>query len=149
MAVATGRQFALSRFSTVNSRQYTARDSEPRARVGGFILRSGEEFPGEGDELVVVVESGRSGRNRQFIERLAGRLKPETKLFKDLFYKADLTTLGPKGLLLASTNGIAACMAAALTALPALLRILMRQAKLTNHTPNTELVPQYPPSGEP
>jgi uncharacterized protein len=63
-----------------------------------------KEFPGVGNELVVVVESGQEERNRQFIQRLAAKVKPETNLFSDLFYKADLTTLGSKGLLLASAD---------------------------------------------
>jgi hopanoid biosynthesis associated RND transporter like protein HpnN len=65
-----------------------------------------KEFPAEGSEIVVVVESGRSEHNRQFIERLAAKVKPETNLFTDLFYKADFTTLGPKALLLAPTNAL-------------------------------------------
>src|SRR5580658_990775 len=56
------------------------------------------EFPGE-DELVVVVESEDLERNRQFVERLAARLEPETNLFNDVFYKGDLPSLGPKALL--------------------------------------------------
>jgi predicted RND superfamily exporter protein len=57
-----------------------------------------QEFPGE-DELVVVVESEDLERNRQFVERLAARLEPETNLFADVFYKGDLPSLGPKALL--------------------------------------------------
>jgi predicted RND superfamily exporter protein len=56
------------------------------------------EFPGE-DELAVVVESEDMERNRQFVERLAARLQPETNLFTDVFYKGDLPSLGPKALL--------------------------------------------------
>jgi predicted RND superfamily exporter protein len=57
-----------------------------------------QEFPGE-DELAVVVESDDMERNRQFVERLAARLQPETNLFTDIFYKGDLPSLGPKALL--------------------------------------------------
>jgi hypothetical protein len=57
-----------------------------------------QEFPGE-DELVVVVESEDMERNRQFVERLAARLEPETNLFTDVLYKGDLPSLGPKALL--------------------------------------------------
>jgi len=78
----------------------------PESRSHRNYLAVRREFPGEGDELVVVVESGRGERNRQFVERLAARIRPETNLFSDLFYKADLTTLGPKGLMLASTNDL-------------------------------------------
>jgi hopanoid biosynthesis associated RND transporter like protein HpnN len=56
------------------------------------------EFPGE-DELAVVVESSDHERNRQFVERLAARLAPETNLFSDVFYKGDLKALGRKALL--------------------------------------------------
>ena len=56
------------------------------------------EFPGE-DEFAVVVESEDPERNRQFVERLAARLEPETNLFTDIFYKGDLPSLGPKALL--------------------------------------------------
>ncbi|HEV7926351.1 MAG TPA: MMPL family transporter, partial [Verrucomicrobiae bacterium] len=57
-----------------------------------------EEFPGE-DELAVVVESEDMERNRQFVERLAARLMPETNLFTDILYKGDLPSLGRKALL--------------------------------------------------
>jgi hopanoid biosynthesis associated RND transporter like protein HpnN len=57
-----------------------------------------EEFPGE-DELAVVVQGDDMERNRQFVERLAARLEPETNLFTDVFYKGDLASLGRKALL--------------------------------------------------
>ena len=57
-----------------------------------------QEFPGE-DELAVVVESEDMERNRQFVERLAARLLPETNLFTDILYKGDLPSLGKKALL--------------------------------------------------
>jgi predicted RND superfamily exporter protein len=57
-----------------------------------------QEFPGE-DELAVVVESEDMERNRQFVERLAARLQPETNLFTDILYKGDLPSLGRKALL--------------------------------------------------
>jgi len=64
-----------------------------------------KEFPRE-DELVVVVQSGRRERNRQFIERLAARVASETNLFAGLFYKGDLATFGPKALLLVPTQDL-------------------------------------------
>jgi len=64
------------------------------------------EFPGE-DELAVVVESGDMERNRQFVERLAAKLTVETNLFTDVFYKGDLTALGPKALLFAPEKDLA------------------------------------------
>lgn len=57
-----------------------------------------EEFPGQ-DDLVVVVESDRQDKNRQFVERLGARLEAETNLFKDVFYKGDLKLMGSKALL--------------------------------------------------
>ena len=57
-----------------------------------------QEFPVQ-DELAVVVESEDPERNRQFVERLAARLEPETNLFTDVFYKGDLPSLGRKALL--------------------------------------------------
>jgi hypothetical protein len=59
-----------------------------------------EEFPGE-DELAVVVESEDGDLNRQFVERLAAKLQPETNLFTDIFYKGDMASLGRKALLFA------------------------------------------------
>jgi hopanoid biosynthesis associated RND transporter like protein HpnN len=68
------------------------------------------QFPGE-DDLVAVVESEDLEKNRQFVERLAARLEAHsternpTNLFTDIFYKGDLTLMGPKALLfLSETN---------------------------------------------
>lgn len=57
-----------------------------------------EEFP-EQDDLVVVVESEDTEKNRQFVERLGAKLEAETNLFKDVFYKGDLKLMGNKALL--------------------------------------------------
>lgn len=86
----------------------TNRDDLIGARMKSqqLYLAFEKEFPGEGDDLVVIVQSGRLARSRQFIERLAAKVKPETNLFCDLFYKADVTTLGPKGLLLGSASDL-------------------------------------------
>jgi hopanoid biosynthesis associated RND transporter like protein HpnN len=62
------------------------------------FMKFRREFPGE-DEMAVIVESEDLDRNRQFVERLAAKLEPETNLFTDIFYKGDLTSLGPKALL--------------------------------------------------
>ena len=70
-----------------------------------IYLKYRKEFPKE-DELVVVVESDRMERNRQFIERLAARIAPQTNLFTALFYKGDLATFGPKALLLVPTEDL-------------------------------------------
>src|ERR1035437_6112632 len=66
------------------------------------FLKYRKEFPQE-NELMVVVQSGRRERNRQFIERLAARVAPQTNLFTSLFFKGDLATFGPKALLLVPT----------------------------------------------
>lgn len=42
------------------------------------FLRLKKEFPTQ-DDLVVVVESGSTERNRQFVERLGAKLEAETK----------------------------------------------------------------------
>jgi hopanoid biosynthesis associated RND transporter like protein HpnN len=57
-----------------------------------------KEFPTQ-DDLVVVVESEDTEKNRQFVERLGARLEAETNLFRDVFYKGDLKMLGSKALL--------------------------------------------------
>src|SRR6267154_388860 len=56
------------------------------------------EFPGQ-DDLVVVVESENSEKNRQFVERLGARLEVETNLFTDVLYRNDFKMLGRKALL--------------------------------------------------
>ena len=63
-----------------------------------------KEFPGE-DQLVLA-EGTDWELNRQFIERLAARVEQETNLFTRIYYKSDLTTLGPKALLLVPTSDL-------------------------------------------
>ena len=62
------------------------------------FLNFKKEFPGQ-DDLVVIVESERPEKNRQFVERLGTKLEGETNLFTDVFYKGDLKMMGPKALL--------------------------------------------------
>ena len=62
------------------------------------FLKYKDEFPRQ-DDLVVVVESDRLEKNRQFVERLGTRMEAETNLFTDVFYKGDLKLMGPKALL--------------------------------------------------
>lgn len=64
------------------------------------------EFPVQ-DDLVVVVESEHLEKNRQFVERLGAHLEAETNLLTGIFYRHDLTLLGTKALLFASTNELA------------------------------------------
>ena len=70
------------------------------------FLRFKKEFPTQ-DDLVVVVESERREKNRQFVERLGAKLEAETNLFHDVFYKGDLKMLGPKALLFVSDEDLA------------------------------------------
>ncbi|MDA7916342.1 MMPL family transporter [Verrucomicrobia bacterium] len=51
------------------------------------------------DDIVVLVESGSMEKNRQFVERLAGRLVEEQNLFTNVFFKGDLKLMGKKALL--------------------------------------------------
>jgi hopanoid biosynthesis associated RND transporter like protein HpnN len=57
-----------------------------------------KEFPTQ-DDLVVVVQSENTEKNRQFVERLGAKLEAETNTFKDVFYKGDPKMLGSKALL--------------------------------------------------
>src|ERR1035437_8609176 len=67
------------------------------------FLRFKDEFPTQ-DDLVVVVESENTEKNRQFVERLGAKLEAETNLFHDVFYKGDPTMLGHKALLFVSES---------------------------------------------
>lgn len=62
------------------------------------FLRFKKEFPTQ-DDLVVVVESESTEKNRQFVERLGAKMEAEPKLFHDVLYKGDLKLLGSKALL--------------------------------------------------
>ncbi|HEY2330195.1 MAG TPA: MMPL family transporter, partial [Verrucomicrobiae bacterium] len=64
-----------------------------------------QEFPQQ-DDLVVVVESENTEKNRQFAERLGARLEAETNLFKDVFFKGDLPMMGSKALLFVPENDL-------------------------------------------
>jgi hopanoid biosynthesis associated RND transporter like protein HpnN len=57
-----------------------------------------KEFPTQ-DDLVVVIQSENTEKNRQFAERLGAKLEAETNTFKDVFYKGDPKMLGSKALL--------------------------------------------------
>jgi hopanoid biosynthesis associated RND transporter like protein HpnN len=50
------------------------------------------------DSLVAIAESDSTEKNRQFVERLAARLRAEPDLFKDIYYKGDLKQMGSKAL---------------------------------------------------
>lgn len=57
-----------------------------------------KEFP-QPEDLIVVVESDDPEKNRQFVERLAAKVQPQTNLFTDVFYKGSLNMMGDKALL--------------------------------------------------
>ncbi len=68
------------------------------------FLAMQREFPSQ-DDIVVVVESDDTEKNRQVVERLGARLEAEsvsrnpTNVFGDIFYKGDLRLMGKKALL--------------------------------------------------
>src|SRR6267378_6990898 len=64
-----------------------------------------KEFPTQ-DDLVVVVQSENTGKNRQFVERLGAKLEAETNMFRDVFYKGDPKMLGSKALLFFPENDL-------------------------------------------
>ena len=71
------------------------------------FLELEKEFPNQGNDLVVVVESGDMEKNRQFVERLAAYMAPDTNLFRDIFYQQNPAMLGTKALFFAPTNDLA------------------------------------------
>ncbi|MBI3191930.1 MAG: MMPL family transporter [Pedosphaera parvula] len=62
------------------------------------FLEFTHEFQSQ-DDIVAVVESDDREKNRQFVERLAAKLEARSDVFTNVFYKGDLTMLGPKALL--------------------------------------------------
>ena len=97
-------QFALFVFCIFYTKANLEFDTSRNNLVGSNqayhqnFLRFKKEFPTQ-DDLVVVVESEDSEKNRQFVERLGAKLDAETNLFHDVFYKGDLQMLGSKALL--------------------------------------------------
>src|ERR1700690_1888414 len=69
-------------------------------------LRLQTEFPQQGNDLVVVVESENIEKNRQFVERIAAKMSAETNLFRDVFYQKDLAVMGAKALLFADKEDL-------------------------------------------
>ncbi|MGA2685983.1 MAG: MMPL family transporter [Verrucomicrobiota bacterium] len=69
-------------------------------------LRLQKEFPQQGNDLVVVVESENIEKNRQFVERIAAKMEAETNLFRDVFYQKDLAVMGAKALLFADKDDL-------------------------------------------
>ena len=64
------------------------------------------EFPQQGNDLVVVVESENIEKNRQFIERIAAKMEAETNLFRDVFFQKSLSVMGAKALLFADEEDL-------------------------------------------
>lgn len=69
-------------------------------------LRLQKEFPQQGNDLVVVVESENLEKNRQFVERIAAKMEAETNLFRDVFYQQSLSVMGAKALLFADEDDL-------------------------------------------
>ena len=63
-----------------------------------IFLAFRNEFPIE-EDIVVIVESEQQEKNRQFVERLGGKLERETNIFNHVFYKGDLRMMGRKALM--------------------------------------------------
>ena len=83
----------------------------PNLKYHRNYLALQKEFPNQGDDLVVVVESEDVEKNRQFIERLAMKMAPETNLFLNIFYQQDFAVLGTKALFFVPTNDLASIQA--------------------------------------
>ena len=79
----------------------------PNLKYHRNFLALQKDFPNQGNDLVVVVEGGDEEKNRQFIERLAMKMAPETNLFQDIFYQQSLAMLGTKALFYVPTNDLA------------------------------------------
>jgi len=69
-------------------------------------LRLQKEFPQQGNDLEVVVESEDLEKNRQFVERIAAKMETETNLFRDVFYEQSLSVMGAKALLFADEDDL-------------------------------------------
>ena len=80
----------------------------PNLKYHRNFLALQKEFPQQGNDLAVVVESEDTEKNRQFVERLAMKMAPETNLFQDIFYQQDFAVLGTKALFFVPTNDLAA-----------------------------------------
>ena len=79
----------------------------PNQKYHQNFLRLQKEFPQQGNDLVVVVESDNTEKNRQFVERLAAKMAAETNLFRDVFYQHDLAMMGTKALLFVPEDDLA------------------------------------------
>jgi hopanoid biosynthesis associated RND transporter like protein HpnN len=94
------------------------------------FLNLQKEFPQQGNDLEVVVESDSLEKNQQFVERIALKMQAETNLFRDVFYQQSLSVMGAKALLFADEEDLAGLKAKLDDALP-----FIRQ-----FTPTTNLI---------
>jgi len=78
----------------------------PNQKYHQNFLRLQKEFPQQGNDLVVVVESENLEKNRQFVERVAAKMEAETNLFRDVFYQQSLSVMGAKALLFADEEDL-------------------------------------------
>jgi hopanoid biosynthesis associated RND transporter like protein HpnN len=90
----------------------------PNLKYHRNFLALQKEFPQQGNDLAVVVESEDTEKNRQFVERLAMKMAPETNLFLNIFYQQDFAVLGTKALFFVPTNDLAAIQTKLQDALP-------------------------------
>ncbi len=79
----------------------------PNQKYHQNYLRLQKEFPQQGNDLVVVVESENLENNRQFVERIAAKMAAETNLFRDVFYQHDLAMMGTKALFFVPEDDLA------------------------------------------
>ncbi|HEX3625078.1 MAG TPA: MMPL family transporter [Verrucomicrobiae bacterium] len=70
----------------------------PNLKYQQNFLQLQKAFPEQGNDLSVIVQSDDLEKNRQFVERLAAKMIPETNLFQDVFYEHDLAAMGTKAL---------------------------------------------------
>jgi len=78
----------------------------PNQKYHQNFLRLQNEFPQQGNDLVVVVESENLEKNRQFVERVAAKMEAETNRFHDVFYQQSLSVMGAKALLFADEGDL-------------------------------------------
>jgi uncharacterized protein len=78
----------------------------PNQKYHQNFLALQQEFPQQGNDLVVVVESEDTEKNRQFVERIAAKMEAETNLFQDVFYQKSLSVMGAKALLFADAEDL-------------------------------------------
>jgi hopanoid biosynthesis associated RND transporter like protein HpnN len=94
-----------------------------------------KEFPQQ-DDLVVVVQSENTEKNRQFAERLGAKLAAETNLFQDVFFKGDLAMMGNKALLFVPQTDLTGLHDTLKTDLP----FIQKFTRTTNLTSFFELI---------